>query len=292
MSQEGVRRSQDRKGAAMSRRKKYRTDGGFVMVSRQMTRSAAYRSLSPRAGWLLHGLMDHYEGSDNRIAMSRREGEAWLKTGSHKVAAAFAELQEKGFILCHERGGFSRKIRHATVWTLTMFGRGGQKATLGFLSWQGQSLVTGLESRKPQKSNHGCQRATNTGANAPPMDPPIGANAPPVSAILGCQRATNTGANAPPLIECTIESGGPKAASPAPVHNLPDSIKAGRIRRGWSQRDLAHSAQTHQPIVSQIERGDFRRVGHATIERVALAAGIGPRERIVAALKLQNGEDR
>ena len=54
----------------------------------------------------------------------------------NKTAEAFAELEAKGLIRCHERGGFSRKIRHASVWTLTMFGRGGQKATLDFREWR------------------------------------------------------------------------------------------------------------------------------------------------------------
>ena len=42
--------------APMSKRRKTRHDGGFVMVARMMTRTPAYQSLSPRAGWLLCGL--------------------------------------------------------------------------------------------------------------------------------------------------------------------------------------------------------------------------------------------
>jgi hypothetical protein len=103
----------------MRRRKKNRTDGGFIMVSRQMTRSAAFRSLTPRGMALLVGLMDRYLGDDNRVALSTRDAAKWLKSGLHQVAEAFAELEAKGFIRCHERGGFTRKVRHATTWTLT-----------------------------------------------------------------------------------------------------------------------------------------------------------------------------
>jgi transcriptional regulator with XRE-family HTH domain len=186
-------------------RRKRRLDGGFYQVARLMTRSAAYRSLTPRAGWLLHRLMDEYAGEDNRVSLSRRDAEAWLKSGPHKAALAFDELEDKGFIRLHERGGFTRKVRHATVWTLTMFGRNGQKATLDFLGWQGQPLGPKRQTRKPQKTNHGFRRATNTGIDAPPMDGLIGTDAPPVNQSHGYRRPTNIGIDAPPLIECTIQ---------------------------------------------------------------------------------------
>jgi hypothetical protein len=271
----------------MSRRKKSRTDGGFVMVSRQMTRSAAFPSLSPRAGWLLVGLMDRYDGNDNRVPMSLREAATWLKTGLHQAAEAFAELEAKGFVRCHQRGGFTRKVRHATVWTLTMFGRSGQKATLDFLNWCPPSQDSDSKTRLPARHQHGSQNGINEGA--------IDAAPASVSPIVGCQDGINTVAAPASLIECTIESRAPKQAQTpraltranggAGRFSLPVAIKAGRLHRRWSQRDLAHHAQTHQPIVSQIERGDLRKVGAATIERVALAVGLGPRERIAAALR-------
>jgi DNA-binding XRE family transcriptional regulator len=250
----------------MSRRRKTRHDGGFVMVARMMTRSAAYRSLSPRAGWLLHGLMDRYTGTDNRVAMSRRDAEAWLKSGPHKAMLAFDELEDKGFIRLHERGGFTRKVRHASVWGLTMFGRNGAKATLDFRLWQGQPLVTDREARKAKKSNHGYQRATNTGIDAPPMDALIGADAPPVTPQYGCRRATNTGVDAPPLIECTIQGRPPVwrppsyIELPAPKKRAPRNSGSSwpaqeRKRLGLSQPEFARRAGIRREYLSTIEQG-------------------------------------
>jgi hypothetical protein len=178
----------------MSRRKKHRADGGFYMTTRQMTRSAAYRSLSPRAGWLLHGLMDLYMGDDNRVAMSVREAGAWLKSGFHQATAAFTELQDKGFIRCYERGGFSRKVAHATVWTLTMFGRGGQKATLDFLSWQ-----------PAENPKRGCHPGNSAVANTATVRGSTVAAPATDSPIYGCQYGNSTVATPATLIESTIQ---------------------------------------------------------------------------------------
>jgi hypothetical protein len=154
----------------MSRRRNSRADGGFVQVTRQLTRSPACESLSARAGWLLMGLMDVYGGNDNRVAMSRREAMAWIKSGERQVAEAFAELESKGLIRSYQRGGFSRKVRHASVWTLTMFGRGGQKATLDFLDWQPDCKIP----EAAKSPEHGCRIDTNTGVPQTPMTRPIG----------------------------------------------------------------------------------------------------------------------
>jgi hypothetical protein len=271
----------------MSKRKKSRTDGGFVMMSRQMTRSTAFRSLSPRAGWLLVGLMDRYNGNDNRVPMSTREAATWLKTGFHQAGDAFAELGGKGFVRCYQRGDFRQKVREATVWTLTMFGRGGQKATLDFLEWRPPAQESGSKTRLPSRHQYGCQDGINDALTV--------AAPATVSPILGCQDGINTVAAPATLIECTIEGRAQKGSQTpraqtranggAGRFSLPDAIKAGRLHRKWSQRDLAHEAQTHQPIVSKIECGDFSRIAVATIERVALAVGIGPRERITAVLR-------
>jgi hypothetical protein len=181
----------------MSRRRKTRQDGGFYMVARLMTHSAAYQSLSPRAGWLLHGLMDRYQGTDNRVAMSRDEARALLKSGPHQAAVAFDELQAKGFIRCHERGGFSRKVAHATVWALTMFGRNGQKATLDFLSWQPGDGLAKNKTRVPRRYKCGYQGDTR--------GPATGTNAVPANDFHGYCGGTSAGTNAVPLIESTIQ---------------------------------------------------------------------------------------
>jgi DNA-binding XRE family transcriptional regulator len=261
----------------MSRRKKSRTDGGFVMVSRQMTRSAAFRSLSPRAGWLLVGLMDRYGGNDNRVPMSMREAATWLKTGLHQAADAFSELESRGFVRCHERGGFTRKVRHATVWTLTMFGRGGQKATLDFLEWQPADSKTKFETRLPRRQQYGCRLGNNR--------PLIDAGTASVGASHGCQDGINTGAGAATLLEYTINDGAAVEWRPPTYIELPAPKKraprnsgiawpaAERKRLGLSQPEFARRAGIRREYLSTIEQG--RRPPSADI-----------RARIEAALRM------
>jgi len=218
-----------------SKRKKYRADGGFVQLTRQVTRSSAFRSLSSRAVALLIDLMDRYYGQDNRVSMSRREAAEWLKTGSHQVADAFAELERKGFIRCYERGGFTRKVRHATVWTLTMFGRGGQKATLDFLCWA------------PEDSKCGCRAGTNTGARAAPMRAPVGANAMPVSERTGATAAPVTSADAIPHVDSARGEGPLRSRQTVPALSHgpkpPIDPKAGEHPEGYAEASAGADAR-------------------------------------------------
>jgi hypothetical protein len=217
----------------VSRRKKYRADGGFVMVTRQLTRSAAYRSLTPRAGWLLHGLMDRYQGDDNRVSMSTREAATWLKSGLHQVAKAFDELEDKGFIRCHERGGFTRKVRHATTWTLTMYGRAGQKGTLDFLSWRPGGAASEFKTRMPGRHQYGCQ----DGINRQPID----AAAASVAHIHGCQDGINTDAGAASHIESTMV-GRPRTNGPVGNREARAAWLRSWLKSGYLTPDAVASA--------------------------------------------------
>jgi hypothetical protein len=64
------------------------------------------------------------------------------------------------------------------------------------------------------------------------------------------------------------------AAEPAAVVNddatpLHERVKAARLARGWSQRELADAAGTHQPVVSKVENG--RPVDDALMARILAA---------------------
>src|SRR5690606_10350246 len=65
--------------------------------------------------------MARLENGDNNGAffLSVRKGAEWTGLGKNAVNSALHELQDKGFIYCAERGGFSRKTPHAASWGLT-----------------------------------------------------------------------------------------------------------------------------------------------------------------------------
>jgi ribosome-binding protein aMBF1 (putative translation factor) len=69
------------------------------------------------------------------------------------------------------------------------------------------------------------------------------------------------------------------AAEPAAIVNddaspLHERVKAARLARGWSQRELAEAAGTHQPIVSKLENG--RPVDDALLARILAVLGERP----------------
>lgn len=55
-------------------------------------------------------------------------------------------------------------------------------------------------------------------------------------------------------------------------------IRAERRRRGWSQLDLALRAGVDTATIGGIERGTIRRPTRRTLERLAAALGLPPRE--------------
>ena len=94
----------------------------FIMLPRDVVRSEQGQALSPKAGWLLVGLFDRYNGRNNgEIVFSARQAKEWLKCSSMTAHRAFDELEHAGFIEAVERGSFDVKSGRgrATTWRLT-----------------------------------------------------------------------------------------------------------------------------------------------------------------------------
>jgi hypothetical protein len=235
--------------------------------------------------------MNAYNGEDNRVAMSSRSAAAWLKSGLHQAVDAFAELEDKGFVRCYERGGFVRKVRHATTWTLTMFGRNGQKATLDFLAWQESDSKT----RVPRRQQYGCRGGNNR--------LPTVAREATVSVNHGCQGGNNIVAEEATLIdlpwECARQNGRPsesdtsenqQAAVPRPGCQLSYRGKPTKAARTlelmadgktWQRSDIVAGLNAHPVEVNQVLRrlcslDHVQRIGHG---RYRLKAGKIPPEK-------------
>jgi len=98
---------------------KKRRDRQHVRLYAWELETEAYRSLGCPARALLIEMRALYNGGENRVFMSRREAERRLGVGRKQAEQAITELTDRGFIRLIERGTFSRKVRHATVYALT-----------------------------------------------------------------------------------------------------------------------------------------------------------------------------
>lgn len=90
----------------------------FWMLTYSMARSPAFRSLSGAAVKILVELRCRFDGENNgRLHLSYAEAATMLGLGKATIHRAFAELQEKGFLLQTRRG--ARHCRLASEWLCT-----------------------------------------------------------------------------------------------------------------------------------------------------------------------------
>jgi DNA-binding transcriptional MocR family regulator len=90
-----------------------------------MLKSVAWKSLDSTARALYIEIATRYGGpetNNGRIPYSVREAASALHVGKSTAARAFIQLQDRGFIVEMQKGAFSLKVRHATLWRLTEFG--------------------------------------------------------------------------------------------------------------------------------------------------------------------------
>jgi ribosome-binding protein aMBF1 (putative translation factor) len=90
------------------------------------------------------------------------------------------------------------------------------------------------------------------------------------------------GAICPPGLHYQIDpnTGLRQARKPQPSVTISDGtplherVKAARQARGWSQKQVAEAAGTHQPVISSLENG--RTVNDALLARILAALGERP----------------
>ena len=85
-------------------------------------KSEAWKSLSPNARALYVEVVTRYNGSNNgRIGFSLRDAAKALHIGRDAASTAFAQLQDRGFLVIAKRSAFSLKTKLATEWRVTEF---------------------------------------------------------------------------------------------------------------------------------------------------------------------------
>jgi hypothetical protein len=141
----------------------------FICLHRGITGSAAWRSLSCEAKALLLAVWARHNGSNNgKVGFSQREARDELHIGSRKVAAAFAELQERGFLIAKTKGSFSWKhgagAGKSTEWEITAEPCDALPAKATYKAWQIQNAAPKVGAAGNQG---GCRSPSRAIENAP-----------------------------------------------------------------------------------------------------------------------------
>lgn len=131
--------------------------------------SAAYHSLSGNAVKVLLALVRVDNGTRNgQIAYSYRRAAEDTGLSGRTCLRCLDELQEKGFIVCTQKGSFSRKVLHASLWRYTWqaWPEGKIGPTRDFEKWKpdGNTRVQVLQS-SGAVSNNQLETQGRTGAD-------------------------------------------------------------------------------------------------------------------------------
>lgn len=149
----------------MSRRGRPRHEP-HVRLYRHEIESPAFHSLSGDSVKLLVVARSLYAGRENRIFLSLRDIQCRLGIGRRRAEKARDELIDRGFIRILKRGGFSRRLAHATEYALTNEpldpDRDGATAPKDYMRWRpdGKSPV--------HKTHTACAQNAHS---APPAKP-------------------------------------------------------------------------------------------------------------------------
>jgi hypothetical protein len=143
----------------MSKRKASRRarDAKHVRLYLYMLKSPAWLSLSCQAKCLLIELLALYNGTNNgELYLSVRDAAKLLHTGLHQASAAFAELEERGFIRATRKGSRTRRgeTRLATCWRLTEYDDDltGRQPTKEFMTWHLPPAEAPVASKRTERS--------------------------------------------------------------------------------------------------------------------------------------------
>lgn len=140
-------------------------DGPFVQLPHYMLRSAAWRSLSAQEQATYIVIAAAYNGSNNgRIAVSVRTVAECANVNKDTASKCLGTLQARGFIECASPGGFTRKVRHAAEWRLTLYrcDRTNTPPLKPFMRWRPETADHGpliSDRRSPRFGQSGVNQA-------------------------------------------------------------------------------------------------------------------------------------
>lgn len=123
----------------MTKNGKRSKEGQYAPMPYAILKSAAWRSLSGAAVKVFLELHTRYNGGNNgNVRLSMNEATEALGLGKATVQRAFAELQEKGFVVLQTAGNwYHRRAHEWRLTTKTVTGpRGNQAATNDWREWK------------------------------------------------------------------------------------------------------------------------------------------------------------
>lgn len=166
--------------------------GRHVRLHEWLMKTEAWADLDPVARCVYVELARKYMGANNgRLSLSVRQLREALGISVNTAARALARLQDHGFIVVTEKGGFTRKVRHASSFRLTEFGCdvSGGLATKDFVHWKKNtvSLVTPTVSLVTPH----CLSGDTRDHSKDPKTPPHGVTRETVSHVVGLSGDTH-----------------------------------------------------------------------------------------------------
>jgi hypothetical protein len=160
----------------------------YVNLPYAMLLSRAWLSLSGSAArlWLL--LRTRFNGGNNgKLTLSLEEAANLLHMSKATVFAAFAELEEKGFVVCAKRGQWYGRL--ASEWAVGDKGVNGAMPTYAWRQWSEKSGPL-----PPQKTERGTDTEPSgvTTVRQEYRSKRDGSATVPVSGLNGCSIGTDT----------------------------------------------------------------------------------------------------
>jgi hypothetical protein len=144
-----------------------------------MIETPAWRALRPASVAVYVCLRALYDGGNNGgLRFSVREAAERAGIDKDTAGRALAQLAAHGFIEVAEPGGYSRKVRHATLWRLTDLrcDRTGAAPTNTFQRWRPdpatQSTVPKTRRDGPHHGDSLAQEAPVSGRGVPKIRTP------------------------------------------------------------------------------------------------------------------------
>jgi len=121
----------------MSKRRRTNPNNKFVMIERWFWRCPAWQALPHAARSLYIELEMRFTGQNNGdLELSVRRAMELIGCSYNYTSKMFGQLEDKGFIKARQRGSFTWKARHSTMWILTLHEYLGRDPTKDFMKWQ------------------------------------------------------------------------------------------------------------------------------------------------------------